>query len=301
MSAFLFKPDKTVPLFDSLQPATAVPSVSHAMRAPQLCSKPIVFTGPSYGSVVSMARILVAEGVRDRAIERAVRAAAADAAARLKEDDAVTAVSLPPAALAFDCTRSYAGKHSASSSPVNERGLKGSLFKRTSTKDIGLQNSINDWESGDVAELQVRSISVMRSSSTVPSPSARWQSPPLLSSSPPPPLPHAQQFQRALRFADNDLSAPFRQDLTIKLPKLHVLAPADAASEKSNIRRSLLLQHTLQQSSLLGPGHAAAASPSPSRTHSNMPSVLGDAMRHLSMQQLNALPGGSIKRNFALS
>jgi hypothetical protein len=89
--------------------------------------------------------------------------------------------------------------------------------------------------------------------------------------------------------------------VAVKRPTLHVLAPADVASEKLNGQRSMLLQQTLQHSNLLGPGHAAAASPSPSRTHSNMPSVLGDAMRHLSMQQMNALPGGSIKRNFALS
>lgn len=308
MSTTNWKTDKGVLKCGSLQPAKAVLSVPHVMHASPTRSKTDahVRTGASYGGVVSMARILVAGGVRDRAIERAVRAAAAaaaaDAATRLKEEDDLGAASLPP--VSSDIGRPFAGKYLNALPPVNaERGLKGSNSKRASFKDSGVHNASSGWEPHDLAGLQVRSIHFTRSSSTLPSPSARWQPSPSSSPLPAhlPPLQHAPPFKQIFRFADNDLSAPFRQDVAVKRPTLHVLAPADVASEKLNGQRSVLLQQTLQHSNLLGPGHAAAASTLPFPASSSMSNVLGAAVRNISLQKLSVQPGSSIKRNFALS
>jgi hypothetical protein len=81
-----------------------------------------------------------------------------------------------------------------------------------------------------------------------------------------------------------------------------LLAPADSALEKANLRRHMLLQDTLKQSNLLGPGHALSAKIAGTRAYSSAPAELSAALSNLSKQHENkAGPGRSLKRNFALS
>jgi hypothetical protein len=75
--------------------------------------------------------------------------------------------------------------------------------------------------------------------------------------------------------------------LTIKRPALRVLAPADAAAEKFARSRDALLQETLTQSHLLGPGHMVAAMTG--SKYANGISELSTALNNLSKR--SAKPG----------
>jgi hypothetical protein len=142
-----------------------------------------------------------------------------------------------------------------------------------------------------VSELHIRSIrgalcdAVNRSAPCLPSPAS-----PL-----PLALPASQQFKQTFRYSDNDLSAPFRQDLTIKRPALHVLAPADAAAEKFARRRDALLQETLKQNHFLGPGHMVAAMTG--NKYANGIPELSTALNNLSKQHAARAKPGSIARH----
>jgi hypothetical protein len=174
--------------------------------------------------------------------------------------------------------------------------LRGDLAKQKRDRNGGEQTS-NISGLLDVSALHVRS---MRSDNAAVSSPTRWQPSPLppLSASPLPP-PH--QFKQTFTHADNDLSAPFRQDVTIKRPILNSLVPADAASRKANLRHRLLLQDALKQSNLLGPGHGLCASIA-GASDSNAPAELSAALSNLSKHHAAKAGAGSmVKRNFALS
>lgn len=177
--------------------------------------------------------------------------------------------------------------------------LRGDLTKQKRDRNGGEKTS-NISGLLDVSVLHVRS---MRSDNAAVSSPTRWQPSPLppLSASPlPPPGPH--QFKQTFTHADNDLSAPFRQDVTIKRPILNSLVPADAASQKANLRHRLLLQDALKQSNLLGPGHSLCASIAGASAHSNAPAELSAALSNLSKHHAAKAGAGSmVKRNFALS
>jgi hypothetical protein len=293
-------------------------------RSSGAISVPRLNNGPGYDSVVNIARILVAAGVRDRAVERTVRAAAAvTAAAAAAAETGTDAASiqlqkthlLPPLnSVSNECAPTASAHarrlpgHSLSSLPsldntllrTGKSSLRGNLGVRSSDKD-----SDDICELPNVTALHVRSIHCARSSggSASPAPSTRWQPSPLpsLSASPLPPAhPGSQHFKQIFRFADNDLSAPFRQDVTIKRPTLHLMTPADAAVEKMTVRHDALLQETLKQSNLLGPGHLLAAGAT--GVHTNLPTLLSAALGDLSKQHATRVQeGGTVRRNFALS
>jgi len=251
-------------------------------------------------SVVNMARILVAEGVRDHAIERAVKAAAAavalsangsDAAAR-RVDNVATFSVLGSVYSDFPLSNSFA-RHCAAADAVKlPKICKGSIFKQSSCKNgdneradpRSLQPS--PLVSLHVPELRACSISVSPAfGSTVVSPSVHWPPPQLQSSASPtsPAFRKPPQFKQTFRFEDNDLSAPFRQDFDIKKPVLNVLAPIDASAEKSQLHRGMLLQQALKQSNLLGPGHFSAAALSDPKSSAS--AELGFALSNLSKRR----------------
>ena len=240
---------------------------------------------PGLSSVVNMARILVAGGVRDRAIERTVRDAAAALTSTTASADAIMTI------------------------PARKEGFLPSLnasglSRRTPKRNSGTTHSnksIFPRDLNDVTDIHVRSLQCPRSKSTLPSPAARPRGQPFYASpASPSPLPFlsAPAFRQTVVFADNDLSAPFRQDVSIKRPTLHLLVPADATADKSNIRRSVLLQEALKHSHLLGPGHTVAANIG---THSNGHVALGAAFSNLSQKMGSNASTAAIKRNFALA
>jgi hypothetical protein len=242
---------------------------------------------PRLGSVVNMARILVAGGVRDRAIERTVREAAA----------AITSTTVFAEALMTKTARKEGFLP-----PLNASGLRRSsrvCGKQHNDKNI-FPMDLN--YANDATDLHVRSLQCPRSKSTVPPPTVRsraQQFHAFSASQSPLPFPGAPAFKQTVVFADNDLSAPFRQDLSIKRPTLHLLVPADFATDKTNIRRGVLLQEALKQSCLLGPGHILAPIVG---TQSSGPAALGAAFSSLSQKlSSKASSRSAIKRNFALA
>ncbi len=241
---------------------------------------------PRVSSVVNMARILVAGGIRDRAIERTVRDAAAALTSTTASADAI--MTIPARKEGF-------------LPPLNASGLSRGTPQRTSGTTHSNKNIFPSSDLNDVTDIHVRSLPCPRSKSTAPSPAARSRCQPFYASpASPSPLPFlsAPAFRQTVVFADNDLCAPFRQDVSIKRPTLHLLVPADATADKSNIRRSVLLQEALKQSCLLGPGHMLDANIG---SHSNGRAALGAAFSSLSQKMAgNALPS-AIKRNLALA
>jgi hypothetical protein len=234
---------------------------------------------PGLSSVVNMARILVAGGVRDRAIERTVRDAAAALTSTTASVDAISA------------------RKECFLPALNQSGLN----RRTPKRNSGTTHSNKSMfprDLNDVTDIHVRSLQCPRSKSTAPSPAAISRGYASPASQSPLPFLCAPAFRQTVVFADNDLSAPFRQDVSIKRPTLHLLAPADATADKSNIRRSVLLQEALKQSHLLGPGHTVAANIG---THSNGHAALGAAFSSMSQKIASNASTAAIKRNFALA
>jgi hypothetical protein len=277
------------------------------------------FTKPehTYNSVVNMARILVAGGVRDRAIERTVKAAAAAAAAAaatsvlgMRADSATWSMeensalpSLSPSRSNFSRFDAFA-KHSAAVAAgklpdISSRksSCKGTHFKRSSSHFREMKNT--KCELHDTSELRVRSISVPLCIGSTASSPADWLPPSLKSASPSKqPVRSPPQFKQTFQFEDNDLCAPFRQDLSIKRPVLNMLAPTDAAAEKLILRQSVLLQQALKQSNLLGPGHTLV----PSGKNSSEVAQIGTAISTLAKQMSTRPPPETVmKRNFALT
>jgi hypothetical protein len=274
------------------------------------------FHDPNYNSVVNIARILAAEGVKDRAIERTVRAAAASGARaesvtlHIVRDSAAPSLSLSrnsfprPNGITKTCDVSAAGKLPgiSSRSPATVvPGFREKLIRQRSGK-IGDNNDSNPSKSRDNLELHVRSISVPLGLGSAASSAVHRQLPPFHSSVSPALLAFCDplHFKQKLKFEDNDLCAPFRQDLSVKKPVLNTLAPADATVERSNFRQSMLLQQTLKKSNLLGPGHVLVADAS--EASSNATAALGSTMLMLSKQHATQIkPETMMKRNFALT
>jgi hypothetical protein len=287
-------------------------------NSPQPClSVQLPHANSRCASVVNMARILVAQGIRDRAIERTVREAAA-AAAAITAATAAPAAATTTAVTASDagterkhqvaiqkihrprhrlppidstllaCTKSdiVVPSNHMSAIPVQRTKfpprLGNTLFKRSNRNS---SDSNYAHESGNVSQLQATSIRVFVHSQSC-------QQPPTTQKTPPPSLPQPA-FKQSFSFADNDLSAPFRQDASIKKPTLNLLVTSDAACESFNHRRSVLLQRSLDSSGLRGPGHSSVSSGS---------KVLLAALSEVSKQiSPSARQGISVKRNFALA
>ena len=286
MNSSQWKCDRGSPTVDRIQAA-----------APKNLPMPRKNRETNCNSVVNMARILVAEGVRDRAIERAVKAAAAAVAASGNGSDAAArrvdnVATFPVVGLVyndFPLSNSFA-RHCAAADAVKlPKICKGSIFKQSSCKNGDNERADpratqpSPLVSRHVPELRACSISVSPAfGSTVVSPSVHWPPPQVQSSASPTSLALRKppQFKQTFRFEDNDLSAPFRQDLNIKKPVLNVLAPTDVSAEKSQLRRGMLLQQALKQSNLLGPGHFSTTALSDPKSSAS--AELGFALSNLS-------------------